>query len=189
VIAGSYDYPCDTCTYTGNFSYFTNPFVVSASNNTVETALFVGNPVFYYAWDVTFNATSLTMTMAPAPLTNASFSPDPFNGPVFTVLSGNSFGSVIGIHPSLTCSPCAPITAYVSGDSLFINWQGAGANVGDTIELDFSVGGPVAGVPEPSIWLMMLSGFIGLGVLALARNRLFKRFISTRRTSAKFFPG
>jgi hypothetical protein len=28
VISGSYAYPCDTCTYTGNFTYFTNPFVV-----------------------------------------------------------------------------------------------------------------------------------------------------------------
>jgi hypothetical protein len=29
VISGSYAYPCDTCTYTGNFTYFTNPFVVA----------------------------------------------------------------------------------------------------------------------------------------------------------------
>ena len=30
VISGSYAYPCISCTYTGNFSYFFNPFVVLA---------------------------------------------------------------------------------------------------------------------------------------------------------------
>jgi hypothetical protein len=151
VISGSYSYPCATCTYTGNFSYFYNPFVVDGGTGAVETTLFLGNPVFYSAWTVDFGANSLTLTMAPAPLTNASYSPDPFNGPVFTVLSGNSFGSVIGIHPNLHCTPCNPITAFVSGDSLYINWEGAGGNVGDTIELDFSVGGPVSSVPAPVV--------------------------------------
>jgi hypothetical protein len=69
VISGSYHAPCDTCVITepyGSFSYFTNPFVVPISNNTVETALFVGNPVFYEAWDVIVNSDNMTLTMAPA---------------------------------------------------------------------------------------------------------------------------
>jgi hypothetical protein len=81
VISGSYAYPCATCTLTGGFSYFTNPFVV---NGTTETALFLGNPSSYSAWDVNFNGNSVTLTMAPAPLTDAFYSADPFNGPVFT---------------------------------------------------------------------------------------------------------
>lgn len=89
--------------------------------------------------------------MAPAPLTNVSYSADTFNGPAFTVLSGNSFGSVTDVvvnNPD--CVPCTPITAYVSGDSLFINWQGAGGGVGDTVTVDLSVGGPIA-VPGPTV--------------------------------------
>jgi hypothetical protein len=143
VITGSYVFPCVTCTLTGGFSYFANPFVV---NGTVETALFVGNPVYYSAWDVSFNANSVTLTMAPAPQTDIFYSGDPFNGPVFTILSGNSFGSITGmVVDNPDCVPCNPITAYLSGNSLFINWEGAGGKVGDTITIDFSVGGPVSG--------------------------------------------
>ena len=32
----------------------------------------------------------------------------------------------------------------MSGDSLFINWQNSGGYVGDTIEIDFAVGGRVS---------------------------------------------
>jgi hypothetical protein len=157
VISGSYDYPCDTCTLNGGFAYFTNPFVVSGPG--AETTLFVGNPASYSAWNVFFSSDSVTLTMAPAPFTDVFYSGDPFNGPVFTVLSGNSFGSVTGLvvnNPD--CVPCNPITAYVSGDSLFINWEGAGGKVGDTITVDFAPGGPVAGVPGP----IAGAGFPGL---------------------------
>jgi hypothetical protein len=110
--------------------------------------IFVGNPVFYSAWNVYFNDNSLTLTMAPAPESSISYSPDPFNGPVFTVLSGNSFGSITGVHENNpTCVPCTPVTAFISGDSLFVNWQGAGGSVGATIEVDFTVGDPVNTVP------------------------------------------
>jgi hypothetical protein len=102
----------------------------------------------------TGNALLLTLT---APV---SYTSDPFNGPVFTVLSGNSFGSVTGINSSLHCSPCSPVTASVSGDSLLINWQGAGGDIGDTIEVDLAVGGPVSAVPPhpPSLSSPAASG-------------------------------
>jgi Ca2+-binding RTX toxin-like protein len=86
----------------------------------------------------------VTLTMAPAPLTDVFYSGDPFNGPVFTVLSGNSFGSVTSLvvnNPD--CVPCNSITAYVSGNSLFINWEGAGGEVGDAITINFAPGPPV----------------------------------------------
>src|SRR4051812_24080228 len=66
VISGSYSYPCVTCTLTGGFSYFFNPFVVVAGP--AETTLFLGNPTTYSAWNVNFEANSVTLTMAPAPL-------------------------------------------------------------------------------------------------------------------------
>ena len=78
VISGSFSYPCMTCTDPG-FSYFSNPFVVVAGS--AETTLFLGNPTFYSAWNVNFEANSVTLTMAPAPLSNVSYSPAPFNGP------------------------------------------------------------------------------------------------------------
>jgi hypothetical protein len=148
VISGSFSYPCITCTYTGQFSYSFNPFVVLAGP--AETTLFVGNPTFYSAWDVNFEANSVTLTMAPAPLSSVSYTGAPFNGPIFTVLSGNPFGSVTGlVENNPTCLPCTPITAFVSGDSLFINWQGAGGSVGATITVYLSGGEPITSVPGP----------------------------------------
>jgi hypothetical protein len=80
------------------------------------------------------------------------------------VLSGNSFGSVTNIVENLHCVPCNPIRAFVLGDSLYVNWEGAGGGqVGDSITMIFSVGNPVSAVPEPSTWAMMLIGFAGLG--------------------------
>jgi hypothetical protein len=50
-------------------------------------------------------------------------------------LSGNSFGSVTNIVASLHCTPCNPVTTFVAGNSLFVNWEGAGGQVGDTQRL------------------------------------------------------
>ena len=132
-ISGTYAYPCVSCIY-NNFTYSRNPFAVGNSN--VETVLTVGSA----NTEVNFNADSLVLTLT----SGVVYTPAPFNGPVFTVLKGNSFGSVIGIHDNRHCSPCSPISAYVSGDSLFINWQNSGGYVGDTIEIDFAVGGRVS---------------------------------------------
>jgi hypothetical protein len=166
-ISGSYDYPCVGCTDVGSFWYSTNSFVVS--DQAVETSLYTGGGGSQ--WDANFDANSVTLTMAPAPGSSVSYTPAPFNGPVFTVLSGNSFGSVTGIHANNPdCIPCYPITAFVLGDSLYINWQGAGGSVGDTVQIDFTVGEPiVAPVPLPAA-LPLFAG--GLGVMAwMARRR------------------
>jgi len=140
-ISGSYAFPCVSCIY-DRFTYSRNPFVVGNSN--VETVLTVDGVI---NTEVNFNADSLVLTLTSA----VFYIADPFNGPVFTVLRGNSFGSVIGIHDNRHCTPCSPISAYVSGDSLFINWQNSGGIVGDTIKIDFAVGGPVSEVPIPSV--------------------------------------
>jgi hypothetical protein len=167
VISGSYDFPDDMTTNVGGFSYFNNPFVVSGP--AAETTLFVGNPVYYEAWNVFFDSNSLTLTMAPAPLTNASYTADPFNGPVFTVVSGNGFGSVTNVITNLHCTPCTPVTAFVSGNSLFVNWEGAGGQVGDTITVDLSVDGPIT--PLPAALPLFAAGLGGLGLLGWRRTR------------------
>jgi hypothetical protein len=166
VIAGSYDFPCVGCLVSDpNIVYFHNPFVVDGS---IETTLFFGNPgtdfSTYHAWNVRFDGNSLTLTVAPAGITDAFMTQDPFNGPVFTVLSGNSFGSVTNIVENLPhCVPCNPVTAFVLGDSLYVNWEGAGGHdVGDSITVTLSVGAPINAVPEPSTWAMILLGFAGL---------------------------
>jgi hypothetical protein len=157
-----------------NIVYFHNPFVVDGS---IETTLFFGNPgtdfSTYRAWNVMFDGNSLTLTVAPAGVTDAFFTIDPFNGPVFTVLSGNSFGSVTNIVENLPhCVPCNPITAFVIGDSLYVNWEGAGGHdVGDSIKVFLSVGNPVNAVPEPSTWAMILIGFAGLGFMTYRRTK------------------
>ena len=105
-ISGSYDFPCIGCTYP-HFSYSTNPFVV---DGTVETILTVDNT----QWSVDFSDSSVLLTLIVAGSSGSVFyTDDPFNGPVFTVLAGNSFGSVNQISPSLHCTPCTPVTAFV----------------------------------------------------------------------------
>jgi len=151
VISGSYNFPCIGCdplvlppVLTGGttYNYSVNPFLV---DGTVETVLTVSGNV---TTNVNFNENSLVLTLTAA----VSYSPDPFSGPVFTVLSGNSFGSVTSVTPRLHCTPCDPPTAFVLGNSLYVNWEGAGGQVGDSITIFFTTGGPVppmASVPGP----------------------------------------
>jgi PEP-CTERM motif len=59
----------------------------------------------------------------------------------------------------------------VSGDSLFVNWQGAGGQVGDTVQVNFTVSdNVVTAIPEPSTWAMLLIGFAGIGFAAYRRR-------------------
>jgi hypothetical protein len=161
VVMGSYDFPDTATTNVGGYSYFVNPFVVSGP--AAQTALFVGNPVFYSAWDVFFTGNSLTM--APAPLTYASYTADPFNGPIFSVVSGSAFASVTDVVTNLHCTPCDPVTAFVSGGSLYVDWAGAGGNVGDTIRVGFTV------TPIPATLPLFVGGLGALWLISWRRNR------------------
>jgi hypothetical protein len=131
VISGSYRFPCTSCTDPGPW-YSINPFVVTDG---VESTLNVGsNQIFYSSWSVDFGPNTLLLTMVPAPFSSVSYTADPFNGPVFTVVSGYDFLAVTGVTANIPdCRPCTTPTAFVSGDSLFVNWQGAGGGIGDTI--------------------------------------------------------
>jgi hypothetical protein len=124
VISGTYAFPCSTCILptdpnppgVGYYNYSTNPFVVDGS---VETVLTVNG---FATTNVMFSAASLVLTItAPVPYTA-----DPFNGPEFTVLSGNSFGTIT----SVDVSNHLPVSAYISGQTLFVDWAGGGGQSG-----------------------------------------------------------
>ena len=54
-------------------------------------------------------------------------------------------------------------------DSLFINWEGAGGRVGDTVTVDFSVGPAIT--PTPAALPLFATGLGGLGLLGWRRKR------------------
>jgi hypothetical protein len=138
-------FPCDTCE-AADASFTVNPFTVGPS---IETSL-SPNQGFDFT-EVDFDASSLVFTV----LSDITYNPGAFNGPEFTVLSGNPFGNVVSVS-----SPAGqPVTAHVSGGVLYVNWQGDSFLANDTITITFDNNG----VPEPSTWAMMLIGFLGLG--------------------------
>jgi hypothetical protein len=110
----------------------------------VETTLTVDGNI---TTDVNFNASSLVLTLTAA----RSESPDPFNGPEFQVISGQPFTSVIGVQSSDPIAD-APVSAYVSGGILYVNWEGGGGNVGDTVTIYF------APPPPPTIAINVIDG-------------------------------
>src|SRR5262245_56198506 len=175
-IAGAYNFPCVGCdpnllppVLTGgtNYIYSTNPFVVTPGD--VETVLTVNPGHGDFTTNVMFTGNSLILTITK----DVFYIDDPFSGPVFTVLTGRSFGSITGVQVNRHCTPCSPIDAFLSGNSLFINWQGGGGIAGDTIEVDFSVGDPInpSPVPLPAALPLFATGLSALGLLAWRRRR------------------
>jgi hypothetical protein len=82
-----------------------------------------------------------------------------FNGPVFTDLTNPFTGfSVDG------ATNFGGFVINFSGGAIEINWQGTGIVPGNQLVLDVTTS-PTA-TPLPSTWLMLLSGFLGLGVFA-----------------------
>jgi hypothetical protein len=147
IISASYDYPYIGQPYekgdgTLNFTYSNPTFQVTGGVNTT----------FGFSSDnsvasVQFTDNSLLITF----LGGFSWTPAPYNGPVFTALTGYDFGFVTAVDPHMTCSPaCAIPTAFSIGNTLYVNWQGSGNYPGDTLEVDFA-GGAYTGFPNPPI--------------------------------------
>jgi hypothetical protein len=167
VIKAEYDYPALGTSYEitgcGGSCWSVNPFTVGTTG--IET---LGFPNEFgpgtYEFSVDFSANSLTITHAH----DISYLPTSFNGPTFSVVSGDPF------------DPIASVTGIPAGDVFFapdgalaINWSALAFSVGDKITVDFAV--PGAAVPEPSTWAMMLVGFAGL---AFAGWRARRRSVS-----------
>jgi PEP-CTERM motif len=150
VISGSYDYPDQGTPYPSS-SYSTNPFIVS---NTIETTLSVGGILT----EVNFNDDSLILTAE----SEVFYAVASFNGPVFSVVSGNPFAAITRVvFPSRQGG-----SAFLSGGALYVNWAGDQFIKGDTVTVDF------ASVPEPSTWATFLMGFAGVG---FASWRVFRK--------------
>ena len=133
-------------------SYSPNPFVVGQG---VDSILNIGSGNAIVQVDFSANSLILTQTV------ETSFSPAAFNGPDFQIVTGNPFGVV----SSVVASGGQNISAWVSGDTLFVNWQGMGFASGNTVTVNFT-----SAVPEPSTWAMMILGFAGIGFMAYRRK-------------------
>jgi hypothetical protein len=61
-----------------------------------------------------------------------------------------------------------PVSAFLSGGDLYVNFAETHLVSGDTVTVDFSSS---VLTPEPSTWAMMLLGFAGLGYVGYRRAR------------------
>jgi hypothetical protein len=112
---------------------------------------------------VQFTDNSLLITL----LGEFVWTDDPYNGPVFTVLTGYDFGFVTNVISPMHCSPCIHPTAFSLGNSLYVNWAGWGDIVGDTVEIDFA-DGAYTGFPNPPLPDPVPGPIVGTGIPGLA---------------------
>jgi hypothetical protein len=157
-ISASYGFP-DVGTFpTGFVSYAPSTFtVVDPGVESVLSLFSFLPPRTTDTINVDFSANALTFTFETA----ASRSPGTFNGPEFTVLSGNPFDPI----SSVVISGGQTVNAAIVGGVLEVNWQNQLFAQGDTVVVNFS-----PAVPEPSTWAMLLLGFAGVGFMAYRRK-------------------
>ena len=128
-----------------------NPFTVGAG---VDTTIDVEGVTSLL---IDFSATSLVITLQTI-LTNPTWNAAAQNGPAFRVLSGNPFPEI----DSVVASNAGPVTAFLLGGDLFVNWAGIPFTSGDTVTIEF--------VPIPLPASIVVLGF-GLGVIGWVGHR------------------
>jgi hypothetical protein len=158
-ISASYGFP-DAGTFPAAFvTYSPSTFMVVDPGG--ETLLQITSNVVGQTVDsikVDFSANAVTFSFENQQSRTAST----FNGPEFTVLSGDLFDPISNV----VASGGQTVDASIVGGVLEVNWQGQTFARGDTVVVNFA-----ADVPEPSTWAMMILGFAGLGLMAYRRKQ------------------
>jgi hypothetical protein len=157
-ISASYGFPNTGTFPTGFVNYSSSTFtVVDPGVETVLSIVSNLHPATPDIINVDFSASALTFTFLNAQSRNSAT----FNGPEFTVLSGNPFGAI----ESIVISGGQTVTASIVSGILGVNWQGQIFEANDTVVINFA-----SAVPEASTWAMMIFGFAGVGFMAYCRK-------------------
>jgi hypothetical protein len=151
LIQAEYDYPIPGSVY-GASTVIPNPFVVGTG---LETVISIEDVTFL---NVDFSDGSLLITLITI-LDNPTWNSVSQNGPAFTVLSGNPFPAI-----SSVTSTSGPVSAFISGGTLFINWAGMSYHTGDTVSVSFET-------PLPPALPLFVSGLTGFGFFGWWRRR------------------
>jgi len=157
-ISASYGFPNPGTFPSGFVTY--SPSTFSVVDPGVETVLSISSNLHPPTPDIVnvdFSAYALTFTF----LNAQSRTGGAFNGPEFTVLSGNPFGAI----DSVVVSGGQTVSASIVGGILEVNWQGQTFAADNTVVINFA-----SPVPEPSTWAMMILGFAGVGFMAYRRK-------------------
>jgi hypothetical protein len=157
-ISASYGFPNPGTFPAGFVTYSSSSF--SVVDPGVEAVLSITSnlhPLTPDIINVDFSAYALTFTF----LNAQTRSVGTFNGPEFTVLSGNPFGAI----NSVVISGGQTVNASFVSGVLEVNWQGQAFAANDTVVINFA-----SPVPEPSTWAMMILGFAGVGFMAYRRK-------------------
>jgi PEP-CTERM motif len=156
-ISAAYDFPTSTTVVSPpTVSFSPATFTVGAGVESTLSIQSLSNPSTFDQISINFDASSLTFTF----LNAETRSTGTFNGPEFTVTSGNPFGSILNV-----AAGSHTVTASLASGVLEVNWEGQSFAANDTVVITFA-----NAVPEPSTWAMMLLGFLGVGLLAYRRK-------------------
>ena len=156
-ISASYLFPDANTVPTGAFTYTHSTF--SVTDPGVETTLIIANlanPSINDEIAIDFTAYAVTFTW----LNAASRTAAAFNGPEFTITSGNPFSAITNV-----VSVGHTVSASLVGGVLEVNWAGQTFAANDTVVVNFA-----SPVPELSTWAMMILGFAGVGYMTYRRR-------------------
>jgi hypothetical protein len=150
-LSAQYFYPNTSTAYVG--ATFVPPtFIVGAG---VET---VGDVEGVTTLTVDFSDSALLLTLNTI-LTNPTWGPASFNGPIFTSTTGLNIVSATNTGTTLAGFDDSRIS--FDATQLFLNWQGLSYQDGDVVSIQFE---SATDVPEPISITLLGAGLVAIGV-------------------------